>query len=101
MAFQGVTSQQGQVEKLMEINGAKLIGTKIKAPFGLAPEVYVLPMENVLSTKVRPDTCFFRLVLSLSVTFLLQGNRSCHFCPVRLTGRLPNASGSTQKARIL
>ncbi|KAE9383077.1 Nucleotidylyl transferase [Gymnopus androsaceus JB14] len=34
-----------------KIDGAKLVGTKIKAPFAINPEVYVLPMENFLATK--------------------------------------------------
>jgi leucyl-tRNA synthetase len=29
-----------------------MVGTKIKASFGLVPEVYVLHMDNVLATKV-------------------------------------------------
>ena len=39
------------VDQLAEINGALLVGTKIKAPLSITPEVYVLPMENVLLTK--------------------------------------------------
>ncbi|KAE9389558.1 P-loop containing nucleoside triphosphate hydrolase protein [Gymnopus androsaceus JB14] len=38
-------------DQLLEIDGAKLVGSKIKAPFAINPEVYVLPMENVLATK--------------------------------------------------
>lgn len=52
MAFQGVFANGGKVEQLAEIEGAKIVGTKIKAPFGINPEVYVLPMDNVLATKV-------------------------------------------------
>ena len=37
----------------MEVRGADLIGTKIKAPFAIHPEVYVLPMGSVLATKVH------------------------------------------------
>ncbi|KAH8114896.1 leucine-tRNA ligase [Phellopilus nigrolimitatus] len=51
MAFQGTTETPNEVTQLVEIDGAKLVGTKIKAPFALNPEVYVLPMENVLPTK--------------------------------------------------
>ncbi|SOV04995.1 probable CDC60 - leucine--tRNA ligase, cytosolic [Ustilago sp. UG-2017a] len=51
MAFQGTTKQRGQVNQLASLKGSQLIGTKIKAPFGLYPEVYVLPMETVLATK--------------------------------------------------
>ncbi|TEB21473.1 leucine-tRNA ligase [Coprinellus micaceus] len=51
MAFQGIITPRGNIEKLAELPGATLIGTKIKAPFSVNPEVYVLPMENVLATK--------------------------------------------------
>ncbi|OCH88938.1 leucine-tRNA ligase [Obba rivulosa] len=51
MAFQGITAERGNVEQLLEIDGADIVGTKIKAPFALNSEVYVLPMENVLPTK--------------------------------------------------
>ncbi len=53
MAFQGVFSTRGQVHKLLDIDGSKIVGTKIKAPLAIHPEVYVLPMETVLATKVR------------------------------------------------
>ena len=53
MAFQGISTPRGSVDQLLEINGSKLIGTKIKAPFAIHPEVYVLPMDNVLATKVN------------------------------------------------
>ncbi|KAJ8518730.1 hypothetical protein ONZ45_g4251 [Pleurotus djamor] len=51
MAFQGVFTPRGQYEKLLDIDGSKIVGTKIKAPFAINPEVYVLPMDNVLATK--------------------------------------------------
>ncbi|EMD35016.1 hypothetical protein CERSUDRAFT_116529 [Gelatoporia subvermispora B] len=51
MAFQGVTAERGKIEQLLEIDGADIVGTKINAPYALNPEVYVLPMENVLPTK--------------------------------------------------
>lgn len=53
MAFQGTVTPRGEVNQLLEIPGSAIIGTKIKAPFAINPEVYVLPMENVLPTKVR------------------------------------------------
>lgn len=53
MAFQGITAAKGEVNQLLEIEGAKIVGTKIKAPFAINPEVYVLPMESVLPDKVR------------------------------------------------
>lgn len=52
MAFQGIMDVRGQVNQLLEVDGTALVGTKIKAPFSVNPEVYVLPMENVLPTKV-------------------------------------------------
>lgn len=52
MTFQGITAVRGQVNQLLEIDGSLLVGTKIKAPFAVNTEVYVLPMENVLPTKV-------------------------------------------------
>ncbi|CAO1623406.1 unnamed protein product [Sympodiomycopsis kandeliae] len=51
MAFQGVTSERGRVEKIASLKGEALVGTKIKAPFGIHPEVYLLPMQSVLATK--------------------------------------------------
>jgi leucyl-tRNA synthetase len=53
MAYQGASLPRGEVNQLAEIDGTKLVGTRIKAPFGVNPEVYVLPMDNVLPTKVR------------------------------------------------
>lgn len=43
---------RGQVNQLADVEGTALVGTKIKAPFSVYPEVHVLPMENVLATKV-------------------------------------------------
>lgn len=51
MAFQGITAVRGQVNQLVEVDGSLLVGTKIKAPLSVNPEVFVLPMENVLPTK--------------------------------------------------
>ncbi|KAF8522737.1 hypothetical protein BU17DRAFT_86642 [Hysterangium stoloniferum] len=51
MAFQGISSPRGEVSQITEIEGSQIIGTKIKAPFAVYPEVYVLPMDNVLATK--------------------------------------------------
>ena len=52
MTYQGIFTPREEINQLAEVEGAKLVGTKIKAPFGLEPEVYVLPMDNVLATKV-------------------------------------------------
>ena len=63
MAFQGTFDVQGQVNTLFELPGKDIVGTKIKAPFSINPEVYVLPMESVLATKVRhPRFLVFHLV---------------------------------------
>ncbi|KIK54623.1 hypothetical protein GYMLUDRAFT_87970 [Collybiopsis luxurians FD-317 M1] len=43
MTFQGVNEPRGSIEQLVEIEGAKLVGTKINAPFSINPEIYVLP----------------------------------------------------------
>ncbi|RCI05179.1 cytosolic leucyl tRNA synthetase, partial [Rhizopus stolonifer] len=39
------------IEKLADIKGAAVVGTKIHAPLSTYPFVYVLPMETVLATK--------------------------------------------------
>ena len=52
MAFQGITEKQGEFAPLAEIKGLDLVGTKVKAPFSVHGEVFVLPMEGVLATKV-------------------------------------------------
>ena len=57
MAFQGALQSKGQVVQIAEIDGSKLVGTKIKAPFAIYPEVYVLPMDNVLATKAKISRC--------------------------------------------
>lgn len=51
MAFQGTITPRGHIEQLAEIDGSKIVGTKIHAPFAINPQVYVLPMDNVLATK--------------------------------------------------
>lgn len=58
MAFQGLLQTRDQVEKIAEIQGKAVVGTRIRAPNSLAPnsEVYVLPMEGVLATKVGYGT---------------------------------------------
>jgi leucyl-tRNA synthetase len=54
MTFQGIFDVRGQVNQLAELQGTAIVGAKIKAPFSVYPEVYVLPMDNVLPTKVHP-----------------------------------------------
>jgi hypothetical protein len=56
MTFQGVFDVRGQVNQLAELEGSVIVGAKIKAPFSVYPEVYVLPMDNVLPTKVQRRT---------------------------------------------
>ena len=64
MAFQGIMAIRGQVNQLAEVEGTALVGTKIKAPFSVYPEVHVLPMENVLATKV----CIYQSGIYASLT---------------------------------
>jgi leucyl-tRNA synthetase len=52
MAFQGCFDRErGVFNKVASAKGAEVIGTKVNPPFGIVPEVYVLPMEGVLATK--------------------------------------------------
>ncbi|UZJ56488.1 hypothetical protein CBS101457_005808 [Exobasidium rhododendri] len=51
MSYQGVTKERGQVDCLAKVQGSTLVGTMIKAPFGIYEQVYILPMETVLATK--------------------------------------------------
>ena len=64
MAFQGITATQGQTEQLYELEGSQIIGTKIKAPFSINLEVYVLPMDNVLANKVPTHYISSELLLN-------------------------------------
>ena len=52
MAFQDQLLERGKYDKVADVKGSSLIGTKIKAPNGVNPEVYVLPMDGVLANKV-------------------------------------------------
>jgi leucyl-tRNA synthetase len=52
MAYQDIITPTGNIEELASVEGSAIVGTKIKAPFSVYPEVYVLPMETVLATKV-------------------------------------------------
>ncbi|KIJ61224.1 hypothetical protein HYDPIDRAFT_183337 [Hydnomerulius pinastri MD-312] len=51
LAFQGLSPTRGEVSQLVEIHGKDIVGTKLKAPLGVMPEVYVLPMESVKASK--------------------------------------------------
>jgi leucyl-tRNA synthetase len=53
MTFQGIFDVRGQLNQLAELEGSAIIGARIKAPYSVYPEVYVLPMDNVLPTKVQ------------------------------------------------
>jgi leucyl-tRNA synthetase len=55
MAFQKIFDKEGELRKLADIKGAAVVGTKISAPLSIYSAVYVLPMENVLPTKVRDN----------------------------------------------
>jgi len=44
MAFQGIITPRGEINQLLELDGSKMVGTKIKAPFAINPQVYVLPI---------------------------------------------------------
>ena len=52
MAFQNITRPRGVINQLAEVEGSSLVGSKIRAPFSVHDQVYVLPMDNVLPTKV-------------------------------------------------
>ncbi|PVF99305.1 leucyl-tRNA synthetase [Serendipita vermifera] len=51
MAFQDIITPRDNPVKIASLKGSQIIGTKIKAPFSVNPEVYVLPMEGVLPSK--------------------------------------------------
>ncbi|WFC95607.1 leucine--tRNA ligase [Malassezia brasiliensis] len=50
-AYQGIFDTRGKAECLATVHGAELVGTRIKAPYAVHNEVYVLPMDSVLATK--------------------------------------------------
>lgn len=53
MSFQGTfDGPRGVYTKVADVKGSDVIGTKVRPAFGNVPEVYVLPMEGVLATKV-------------------------------------------------
>ena len=81
MTFQGIFDVRGQVNQLAELEGTAIVGTKIKAPFSVYPEVHVLPMDNVLSTKVQHLAAPFPMTAQLTI-FL--GYGCCHLRPIGL-----------------
>ena len=81
MAFQGTFDlPRGELNKIFDVKGSDLLGTKVRPPLGLAAEVYVLPMEGVLATKVS-------LWRSLHTRRIHEskGHRCRHFCPLRFS----------------
>lgn len=57
MAYQGILSREHRGhQSLLEVHGSDIIGSKVEPPFGVAKEVYVLPMEGVLATKVSAQS---------------------------------------------
>lgn len=52
MAYQGIFATDGVIEKVAEIHGSDIVGTKVHAPLSCHKEgVWVLPMETILPTK--------------------------------------------------
>jgi leucyl-tRNA synthetase len=52
MAFQGIFTKDGTIDKVAEIQGSDMVGTVVNAPLSLHKDgVRVLPMESVLPTK--------------------------------------------------
>jgi hypothetical protein len=90
MTFQGIFDVRGQLNQLAELEGSAIIGAKIKAPFSVYPEVYVLPMDNVLPTKVQ-----HRAILALEIPSSpsSSGYRCCHLRPIGLARRLCHVDG--------
>lgn len=55
MAFQGLLREEDKIEGFVgEVKGGELIGCKVGAPNSIYGEVWVLPMDTVLATKVHP-----------------------------------------------
>lgn len=47
MSYQGLSRQEGKVEKLLEFTGQDLLGLPLKAPLAKYEHVYVLPMFHI------------------------------------------------------
>ena len=53
MAFQGLLREEDKIEGFVgDVKGSELIGCKVGAPNSIYGEVWVLPMDTVLATKV-------------------------------------------------
>lgn len=50
-AYQGIFDERGRIESIVNVPGSALVGSQLKAPLGVHEQVYVVPMETVLSTK--------------------------------------------------
>lgn len=82
MAFQDVLLEKGKWSKIADIKGSSLVGCRIKAPLSVYGEVYVLPMEGVLATKV--GSIFFQY--TFKIDSCRTGYRCRNFCSIRFTG---------------
>lgn len=52
MAHQGIFSKDGEIDHLVDVSGADLIGTLLHAPLSVhVGGVRVLPMESILPAK--------------------------------------------------
>ncbi|GAA5858903.1 hypothetical protein JCM8547_007149 [Rhodosporidiobolus lusitaniae] len=51
MAYQGLLKTEDKVEKVGEISGAELLGTKVHPALSAHKEVYVVPMDSIKDTK--------------------------------------------------
>ena len=102
MAYQSVFETRGVIDQVAEIEGRVLIGTKIKAPFGIVPEVYVLPMESVLSTKVgRPPPWSFSLSLANWWDFRVLVLSPPFLQTLRMTSRLSPIYAKNRRSTVL
>ena len=84
MAFQGTSSTQHQVEQLFELEGSQIVGSRVKAPFAINPVVYVLPMDNVLATKVYIPLRTLLVLSNVEPNWVL-GYWCRYLCPIRFT----------------
>ena len=51
LSFQGFTEQNGIVDKVLDLTGTDLIGTKLKAPLTSYESIYALPMLTIKEDK--------------------------------------------------
>jgi hypothetical protein len=84
MAFQGLLREEDKITGFVgDVKGSELIGCRVKAPNSIHGEVYVLPMDTVLATKVI-SLSQLHSVLSTDV-ILNAGNWSCYLRSIRFT----------------